>query len=592
MSSFKRDRYDDDNSHQSKRERKQEESRRMATASTFSGSDNPFNDSDLNSKFQWQKKSEKDRKSGITADQAAERDEQRRAETREELHKLNMRRQQRELDKMEKEAEQSKAQRLNDSAQTQEWLNKEDDFMLEQKRMRAVMRIKGHRAQPIDYLCLNLKFAHPDTTHTRDDDQEVETGLEVHLDEPYRILENINFDQAKALHADICEFLDLETAEQNKDFWNCMLAVCENKLERIVRTMSEPHAIDEDAEEQIEMILQGKSLNQLSQLQQSIQVKLQSDAAIDMEYWENLLKSLLVHKAKAKLNDMHKLVLNNRLTQLREKQQLEAERMQSELTKSMKDDMHQAPKSKQPEEAPTTEAIKPDEYDPCMSPKPTHKKQLPYEDRQMPMVLEEDDKKNLMKHRRELINSTFIARSELPQKQVAPRADDVGASVTDMELENWFRMQDLQTPHNFNDEFDNDYIFTEVQEAAKVTYTWDDLNRPRKPRYFNRVHTGYEWNKYNQTHYDQDNPPPKVVQGYKFNIFYPDLIDKTKTPTYKVIKNKDNPDISTVMFIAGPPYEDIAFTIVNKEWEHSHKRGFRSSYDRGVMQLYFNFKKM
>ena len=24
--------------------------------------------------------------------------------------------------------------------------------------------------------------------------------------------------------------------------------------------------------------------------------------------------------------------------------------------------------------------------------------------------------------------------------------------------------------------------------------------------------TGYEWNKYNQTHYDGDNPPPKTVQ--------------------------------------------------------------------------------
>merc|ERR1712039_452075 len=23
-------------------------------------------------------------------------------------------------------------------------------------------------------------------------------------------------------------------------------------------------------------------------------------------------------------------------------------------------------------------------------------------------------------------------------------------------------------------------------------------------------------------HYDHDNPPPKIVQGYKFNIFYPD----------------------------------------------------------------------
>jgi hypothetical protein len=51
-------------------------------------------------------------------------------------------------------------------------------------------------------------------------------------------------------------------------------------------------------------------------------------------------------------------------------------------------------------------------------------------------------------------------------------------------------------------------------------------------RYFNRVKTGYDWNKYNQTHYDHDNPPPKSVQGYKFNIFYPDLIDRSKTPGY------------------------------------------------------------
>lgn len=32
---------------------------------------------------------------------------------------------------------------------------------------------------------------------------------------------------------------------------------------------------------------------------------------------------------------------------------------------------------------------------------------------------------------------------------------------------------------------------------------------------------GFEWNKYNQAHYDEENPPPKTVWGYKFNIFYP-----------------------------------------------------------------------
>ena len=26
-----------------------------------------------------------------------------------------------------------------------------------------------------------------------------------------------------------------------------------------------------------------------------------------------------------------------------------------------------------------------------------------------------------------------------------------------------------------------------------------------------RVYTGFEWNKYNQTHYDFDNPPPKIL---------------------------------------------------------------------------------
>lgn len=49
-------------------------------------------------------------------------------------------------------------------------------------------------------------------------------------------------------------------------------------------------------------------------------------------------------------------------------------------------------------------------------------------------------------------------------------------------------------------------------------YQQNDKFRPRKPRFFNRVKTGYDWNKYNQMHYDHDNPPPKHVQGYKFNV--------------------------------------------------------------------------
>jgi len=121
------------------------------------------------------------------------------------------------------------------------------------------------------------------------------------------------------------------------------------------------------------------------------------------------------------------------------------------------------------------------------------------------------------------------------------------------------------------------------------SYVWQDRYRPRKPRYFNRVKTGYDWNKYNQTHYDHDNPPPKTVQGYKFNIFYPDLIDRTKTPQY-VLEPTKSQEFCIIRFSAGPPYEDIAFKIINREWNRSRKRGFKCTFERGILSLYFNFK--
>jgi hypothetical protein len=116
---------------------------------------------------------------------------------------------------------------------------------------------------------------------------------------------------------------------------------------------------------------------------------------------------------------------------------------------------------------------------------------------------------------------------------------------------------------------------------------------------------GYEWNKYNQTHYDHDNPPPKVVQGYKFHIFYPDLIDPTKAPTYKIIREggrrkgqtmapAGEEDTCIIRFMSGPPYEDIAFRIVDRDWDYSakHEKGFKSTFEKGVLTLHFSFKRI
>ena len=102
---------------------------------------------------------------------------------------------------------------------------------------------------------------------------------------------------------------------------------------------------------------------------------------------------------------------------------------------------------------------------------------------------------------------------------------------------------------------------------------------------------GYEWNKYNQTHYDHDNPPPNIVQGYKFNIFYLDLVDKIRAPIYTIDKDGRNGETFLIIFNVGPPYEDISFHIVNKEWEYSHKKGFKCTFERGILHVYLNFKR-
>ncbi|KAL3629809.1 hypothetical protein CASFOL_027031 [Castilleja foliolosa] len=118
----------------------------------------------------------------------------------------------------------------------------------------------------------------------------------------------------------------------------------------------------------------------------------------------------------------------------------------------------------------------------------------------------------------------------------------------------------------------------------------DDLSGLRKPRFEYRVQTGYEWNKYNRTHYDHDSPPPKFVQGYKFDVHYPDLVGQSKVPTYEIEKDGDRFDTCILRFRGGTPYQDLAFRIVNGgDWDYSGKRGFRCTFDGGILRLYFNF---
>ena len=567
----------------------------------YSAEDNPFNDPTLGHKFKWGKKEEKERKQGLSREQAEKRDAQRRQEAMVEIEKLNAKRAEREKQAALREEEESRMARLAESAQMASWVAKEDDFHLEQAQRRAVIRIKENRAKPIDLLSMNLKWADPNIIaeqESKQDDDDDEAGLEIDLDEPYTIFEDLKLEQTQELHQDIQMYLQLEKNDANLDFWRSMLIVCDDKLEQLQE--EQDHAVGaptpatnarQDPEERgrINHMLSSKSTDELQQLQDQVRAKLASGEPVDVEYWERVLKSIVVWRAKARLRDMHEAVLSNRLEYLRRKQRDEAARQQHELLVQTADDSDADQETRSAaadgrdavcrfeadEEQAALEAL----YDPDeMEPAPIHASQLSYEERRLPIRTLREHLEELVAARRRVAGQLFIPRT---------RPNDIDSGLSDNPAERMF-MQEASRALDVTEEV--------MQGGDEVlghqTYQWQDKYRPRKPRFFNRVHAGYDWNKYNQTHYDSDNPPPKTVQGYKFNIFYPDLIDKTVAPTYRIIKEKGQDDTVLLRFSAGPPYEDIAFRIVNREWEYSHKRGFKNSFDRGVLQLHFNFRRL
>ncbi|KAG1148834.1 hypothetical protein G6F37_003034 [Rhizopus arrhizus] len=539
----------------------------------YSNVNNPFNDVNLESKFVWDKKKQRDKRElGLSEDEIRRRERDRKKEADEELAKLNKRRAQREREMELREEERNRKQREAELAQMGEWEAKEEEFHLEQAKKRAEIRIKEGRAKPIDLLAMNLRLAY------EPDKVEEDVDLEVDLDEPYTIFENLSLDDTDELYKDIHMHLTLEKNEKSLQFWRAMIVVAKDCLSKMreneqrVASGGVPLAVNQD----IQRILSGKTVSQLTVLQDQIERKLKSNEPIDVEYWENLLKELVVYKAKARLNDMHQEVLAARLQQLREKQREEALKVQEELERVLamqETEVHgqgvgpgegimTEPVDEEMTEVQDDEFVKKnesrqkssnglllEEYERAMSPEP--QSLLSREDQELEIIDPMADLKELMDKRREVLSSTIITRK--PKMEVEEEVKEEQHQDESIASTVLFEQEAAKGVDEDED------LFNIEAEIAQQTYNWQDKYRPRKPRYFNRVHTGYEWNKYNQTHYDLDNPPPKVVQGYKFNIFYPDLIDKSKAPTYFIEKDPESPDTVLIRFHAGPPYEDIAF---------------------------------
>jgi hypothetical protein len=62
-------------------------------------------------------------------------------------------------------------------------------------------------------------------------------------------------------------------------------------------------------------------------------------------------------------------------------------------------------------------------------------------------------------------------------------------------------------------------------------------------------------------------------------------------PIFRLEDCPDDVDKQLIAFVAGPPYEEIAFKIVKKEWDFSNSKDYISNFENGILQLWFKFKK-
>ncbi|XP_053507025.1 splicing factor Cactin [Ictalurus furcatus] len=582
----------------------------------YTNADNPFGDNNLLGTFKWQKALELKGIGHLGEKELKERNKLIQEENRRELQKVKQLRLEREREKAMREQELEMLQREKESEHFKTWAEQEDNFHLHQAKLRSKIRIRDGRAKPIDLLAKYIS--------AEDDD------LSVEMHEPYTFLNGLTVTDMDDLLEDIKVYMELEQGK-NVDFWRDMTTITEDeisKLRKLEASGKGPgdrrEGINTSVSTDVQSVFKGKTYSQLQALHMNIESKIQAGGSnLDIGYWESLLQQVRVYMARARLRERHQEVLRQKLYKLKQEQGVESEPLfpiikeepEAENPVTNEEPSRSSPSkaaAESPEEA--EERTEQEKESGDERPGPSSRASAEKEGGEgggeggdeegeksggVEAVLTEEDliQQSQAEYDSGRYSPALLQPSELPLDTHVVDAEE------DLQRLQLARRQ-LQVTGDASESAEDAFVrrakegmggdeaqFSVEMPLTGKMYMWADKYRPRKPRFFNRVHTGFEWNKYNQTHYDFDNPPPKIVQGYKFNIFYPDLIDKRSTPQYFLEPSPDNKDFGILRFHAGPPYEDIAFKIVNREWEYSHRHGFRCQFANGIFQLWFHFKR-
>uniref|UniRef100_A0A1I7XX41 Splicing factor Cactin n=1 Tax=Steinernema glaseri TaxID=37863 RepID=A0A1I7XX41_9BILA len=555
----------------------------------YTNMNNPFNDRSLTETFVWKKKHDAEGRKNVSYKAMEKMHREKIARNIDEMQELRRNRAARDAAREDIEM----MNREQERSQFSEWQKTERDFEITQAKARTMIRIKENRAKPIDLL---YRFVKHSNGAVNDEDDLPPFVVE----DPISYIKGCSISDLEDLAADVKAMGSIDSSK-NRGYWGDIRSVVEDELRlKQGESGSSLSSVHSSLHADVLKIFKGKSLEELRRLEDQIQTKIRSrDPGTNVSYYEDMLRYLVVYVARMRLKERYSDLLKKKLAQIKAEQ--------SEKMEAVDKDIKKEPgvvtaerKYSIPEEIDDDKAQQIVRDNVELPVTAAQMKAFDDEEREIQwqqLSEEQTVALSLAFYEAGRYSPTYGDESDTmpgieildPEEDVRNRramqegAKNAGMSaMTSREAE----MISIAKKGMGGDES----TFAVEENLGEQSLLWSDKYRPRKPRYFNRVHTGFDWNKYNQTHYDIDNPPPKIVQGYRFNIFYPDLLDPLHTPSFTVTQCSD-PDFAIIRFKAGPPYEDIAFKIVNREWEINHKHGYKCQFHNSVFQLWFFFKR-
>ena len=262
--------------------------------SGYSNDSNPFGDSNLNERFIWRKKIERDfNQVGDMFSIKAEK--KRHRERMAEFEKIKQTRVKRALEKTQHEEELAVLARERARVEFQDWEKKDLEFDFNQSKRRSEIRLREGRVKPIDVLCNYLNG-------------------QIDEEEPsYTIFKDLTVKEMEKLNDDIKMYMDFDTT--NVKYWEALKVVCNWELDDRNRVLlgGQEMGLHSSIEQDVMRLLQGKTYSELEALETKIESNMHAGTANVVEFWEVILnKHLHIYKAKACLKEIHdKLMLQH-----------------------------------------------------------------------------------------------------------------------------------------------------------------------------------------------------------------------------------------------------------------------------------------